>query len=162
MEQWRDVVGFEGVYEISDSARVRHVQKGTIKIPSIDETGRMSVLLWRNNKCRLMRIHRMLLLAFVGPCPPKHECCHNDGNASNNALSNLRWDTAQNNQLDRVKHGTSNRGERCGSSKLTEIQARAIIADPRKHKYIAADYGVRDSVVSRIKSGKRWGHLQAP
>jgi HNH endonuclease len=38
-------------------------------------------------------VHRLVLLAFVGTCPPGLICCHNDGDPSNNRLLNLRWDT---------------------------------------------------------------------
>lgn len=47
-----------------------------------------------------------MLTAFVGPRPDGMVTCHNDGNPANNNLSNLRWDTQSNNQLDAVKHGT--------------------------------------------------------
>jgi predicted secreted protein len=99
-----------------------------------------------------------VLTAFVGPRPKGLQCCHNDGNPWNNKLENLRWDTAQSNQRDRAKHGTSNRGERCASAKLTETQVAAIRADARLQREIAADYGVKENTISRIKSGKRWAH----
>ena len=96
--------------------------------------------------------------AFVGLRPQGMECCHNDGNPQNNHLSNLRWDTSKNNHADKVKHGTTNRGEQCGTAKLTLEQVRAIRQDDRLQRIIAAEYGVRDNTISRIKSGKRWAH----
>jgi hypothetical protein len=51
-------------------------------------------------------VHRLVLEAFVGPCPPGMEGCHNDGDQLNNRLDNLRWDTPSNNKLDSVRHGT--------------------------------------------------------
>lgn len=50
-------------------------------------------------------IHRLILETFVGPCPGGMECCHNDGDPTNNALSNLRWDTSKANKADMAKHG---------------------------------------------------------
>lgn len=159
-EKWLPVVGYEGLYEVSDHGRVRSAKTKALKAPQLQKPGnRIAVLLWKDGKQRMMRVPRMVLFAFVGAPPKGTECCHNDGNASNNVLSNLRWDTTQNNQRDRVLHGTSNRGERCAAAKLTAEQVLAIRADKRKQKDIAAAYGIRDSQVSRIKNGVRWGHL---
>lgn len=51
-------------------------------------------------------VHRLVLEAFVGPCPEGQEGCHNNGDVLNCRLTNLRWDTKSSNNLDRVKHGT--------------------------------------------------------
>lgn len=160
MENWKGVVGFEDLYEVSDHGRVRTIKTGRIKVPTAEKkSGRLAVMLSGRDKPRLMRVHRMVLLAFVGPAPKGHECCHNDGNPSHNHISNLRWDTTAANQADRVRHGTSNRGERCAAAKLSEAQVRAIKADPRLQRIIAKEYGVRENTISRIKSGVRWAHV---
>ena len=52
---------------------------------------------------KMFLVHRLVLLAFVGPCPVGMEGCHFDNDATNNRLSNLRWDTLSNNQKDRVR-----------------------------------------------------------
>lgn len=160
METWKPIVGYEGLYEVSDLGRVRGMLRGGIKRPTTNKRhNRPFILLWRNDKAKAVSIHRLVLLAFVGKPPRKHEACHNDGNPFNNRLSNLRWDTPAANQADRVKHGTSNRGERCASSKLTEQQVLEIRADPRQQKDIAAAYGIQQNTVSRIKNRIRWSWL---
>ncbi len=156
---WRPAAGYEGLYEVSDHGFVRSAKTGALKAPQQGEYRRLSVLLWKQGKARMVKIHRLVLLTFVGEPPPGWECCHNDGDASNNKLSNLRWDTTQNNQRDRAAHGTSNRGERCAAAKLTTEQVLAIRADTRLQREIAAEYGIRDSAVSRIKTRKRWAHI---
>jgi hypothetical protein len=58
-----------------------------------------------NHRYAHIAIHCLVLLAFVGPRPePHYQGCHWDGNARNNALSNLRWDTPSANQLDRRRY----------------------------------------------------------
>ncbi len=52
-------------------------------------------------------VHRLVLEAFVGPCPPGMVACHYDGNSANNAVSNLRWDTQAGNIADKKRHGTA-------------------------------------------------------
>lgn len=159
MEEWKDVVGFEGLYEVSNHGNIRSFEtKKLKKISFCKKENRPFVNLWKNNKQKIMKPHRMVLEAFVGECPNGMEGCHNDGNSQNNNISNLRWDTHSNNILDRVKHGTSNRGERCGTAKLTLEQVNAIRIDTRLQKEIAKEYGVQQNTISRIKSGVRWQH----
>ena len=159
MEQWKNVVGFEGLYEVSNHGNIRSIKTNKIKNPTINKKDNRPFLnLWKENKQKIMRPHKMVLEAFVGKCPEGMECCHNDGNSFNNHLDNLRWDTHKSNIHDRIKHGTSNRGERCGASKLTLEQVRAIRKDNRLQRLIASDYGIAESMVSRIKNGVRWQH----
>ena len=117
--EWRDIAGFEGRYQVSDTGLVRgldryvkdkdsqHFVKGRLLKPASLKRGHLSVQLRggiRTNDRRVL-VHRLVLEAFVGPCPDGMECCHNDGDATNNHLSNLRWDTPSNNAYDRVRHG---------------------------------------------------------
>lgn len=160
MEIWKPVVGYEALYEVSNAGQIRTIRTGHIKKYTHDkQKKRPFVGLWIDNKQRIIYPHKAVLEAFVGIRPKGMEGCHNNGDPFDNRLENLRWDTPKNNQLDRIKHGTSNRGERCAASKLTEDQVRAIRADTRLQRIIAAEYNVRDSAISRIKSGKRWSHL---
>jgi len=57
------------------------------------------------DKQKLVKVHRLVLLAFVGAPPKGMEACHYDGDPQNNNLSNLRWDTAKENWVDRKRHG---------------------------------------------------------
>ena len=159
MEQWKPIIGFESIYEVSDHGNVRSIKSGKLKKISLDKTtNRQFLNLWKNNKQNVVRIHKLVLEAFVGQCPDGLECCHNDGNSSNNHLSNLRWDTHTSNIHDRIKHGTSNRGERCGTAKLTLEQVRQIRTDTRLQRIIASEYNIAESMISRIKNGERWQH----
>ena len=159
MEKWLPVIGYEELYEVSDHGTVRNKRTLKVKAYTLNkEQSRPFMGLWRGNRIKIFKPHTLVLTAFVGPRPQGLECCHNDGNPWNNHIDNLRWDTPQNNQRDRAKHGTSNRGERCAAAKLTEQQVAAIRADSRLQREIAADYGVRENTISRIKSGKRWAH----
>lgn len=122
-ERWLPVVGWEGLYEVSDHGRVRSARR-TIRFkdgrsrtyePQLRKQtpqaayGHMCVGLKRNGDRRTVRVHRLVLEAFVGPCPEGMEGCHNDGDASNNALPNLRWDTSSANKQDMIRHGTNYR-----------------------------------------------------
>lgn len=120
-EKWLPVVGYEGVYDVSDQGRVRsldrtdarghRVRGRMLKLVSQSETGpdsRRTVSIHWGGVQRTRLVHHLALEAFVGPRPDGTEACHGDGDAGNNALTNLRWDTHGANELDKIRHGTHN------------------------------------------------------
>ena len=101
-------------------------------------------------------IHRAVLLTYVGPCPDGMEACHGDGDPTNNHLSNLRWDTKNANQVDKLRHGRHNK------AKLTEDQVRSIrqhLSARESKASIARRYGVSESTVRFIQLGTTWKHV---
>lgn len=118
-EQWRPVVGWEGLYEVSDQGQVRSVDRvivrndgqartfrGRILRPGVNRHGYPMVHLSRPGEMKTKKVHRLVLEAFVGPSPEGAEGCHNNGDRADARLENLRWDTPSRNQLDRRRHGT--------------------------------------------------------
>jgi hypothetical protein len=109
---------------------------------------------------RRFRVHGLVLEAFVGLCPKGLMCCHNDGNAANNHLYNLRWDTSQSNQSDRNRHGTHNKGDRNGRRKLSldivDRIRREYAAGGIKQPELAKRYGVSRPAISLIVNNKTW------
>ena len=73
--------------------------------PRQDGCGYMFVTLWREGERRTARLHRLVLEAFVGPCPDNMVACHDNGDPADNRPDNLRWDTQASNVRDTVKHG---------------------------------------------------------
>jgi hypothetical protein len=122
--------------------------------------GRLQVAIRRKTR----QVHRLVLEAFVGPCPPGMEACHDpDRNPHNNRLSNLRWDTRIANRSDARKHGTLPVGEKCRLSKLTEkivVSIREKYATGLYSQYdLAREFRVRQGNIFYIVSGKTWKHL---
>ena len=119
-ENWMPVVGYEGRYEVSDLGRVRSCDRqartrgtstrfhpGRVLKGVANAGGRVTVSLpdgAGGQKTRL--VHHLVLEAFSGPRPDGTEACHWDGDASNNRLSNLRWDSHLSNEADKARHGT--------------------------------------------------------
>lgn len=102
--EWRPVAGYEGRYLVSDHGQVWIVAKRRVLGTEVSDSGHLTVQLWRDNKKRRLQVHCLVLEAFVGPRPDDLECCHNDGDAFNNHVSNLRWDTRSANALDAIRH----------------------------------------------------------
>lgn len=126
-EEWRPVVGWEGVYEVSDAGRVRRIKesgKGRPPVPYIIKpeinNGYLKVTLKYNGRKGKMWVHRAVAFAFLGKPPPGHEVAHGDGIGVNCHLSNLRWATKSENSLDRRKHGTVPWGTRHHWSTLSD------------------------------------------
>ena len=119
VEVWRDIPGYEGHYQVSDHGRVRSLdrkvpnkgyggtmlRRGRVLSMVADHKGYLLVRIFLKGVRKRARVHRLVLEAFIGPCPDGMECCHNDGDPSNNHISNLRWDTRINNRQDAIRHG---------------------------------------------------------
>lgn len=111
-EEWRPVVGHEGLYEVSNRGHVRSVAgaqslggrrlSGKVLKPRPTPKGYLRVQI---RGCDYY-IQRLVLEAFVGPCPEGMEACHHDSDRSNNWVSNLRWDTRLGNCQDIVARGS--------------------------------------------------------
>lgn len=104
-EIWKDVVGYEGIYEISNHGRIRtHKDKTTYTekrgvrhwkqryLKDKTPNGRdVRVALWKNGKCKDFLVHRLVAFAFI-PVVKGKECInHIDGNPKNNNVENLEW-----------------------------------------------------------------------
>lgn len=130
---------------------------------STNQTGHWAVSLSRNGNKRTRYVHRLVLEAFVGPCPDGMECCHNDGNPRNNRLDNLRWDTRKANAIDSVNHGTMPRGETHCSAKLSAERVKAIRADYEAGglslSALARKHGSTMTNVFRIVHRRTWKHI---
>lgn len=171
MIYFKEVPGFP-LYRIGDdgSLQTRLVPRSKGKVGDAwypaavfaNKNGYWRTILRRDGKDHWLMVHRLVLDAFVGPCPDGMMACHNNGDPSDNRLPNLRWGTMKENQEDRIAHGTSNRGERHGCSKLTTSKVVAI-RDKRacgeSIRSLAKEYGLDKSTVSCIVSRKLWRHI---
>lgn len=101
MKNWKPVVGYEGLYEVSFSGEVRGVKRqgssGAILRPGKRKDGYLQVHLRKGGKGKPWLVHRIVALAFLNEVEGKNYVNHIDGNRSNNAVENLEWCTAQEN-----------------------------------------------------------------
>lgn len=162
-EQWKPVVGFEDLYQVSNAGRVR--RDGRVLKNRAQKSGHVSVNLCRHAIASNHLVHRVVLKAFVGPPPPGMEACHYpDRDPANCNLDNLRWDTRKRNHADKRAHGTSNAGSAHPLAKVTESDVRDMFAYKAAgitQRLIAFSYGISEAQASRIFSGKRWRGVEA-
>jgi hypothetical protein len=100
-----------------------------------------------------------VLEAFVGPRPDGMEACHTDGDCTNDAADNLRWDCPAANKADMVRHGTRQRGEAINTAKLTPEAIRDIRRAGYPLRPSAEKYGVTTTLISLILRRKVWAHV---
>lgn len=105
----------------------------------------------------------MCEIAHGEPPSARHEAAHSCGRGNHACVNprHLYWATPSENQCERADHGTSNRGTRQWQAKLTEDDVREIRRRLgfESQTAIARDFGVNQSTVSDIKTGKKWGWL---
>lgn len=115
-EVWLPVVGYEGLYEVSDKGRVRSLDRyfstsrrktfnGVVLCPVRTPSGYPSVQLCKDFKSKRFMIHRLVCTAFHKPEPGKDHIDHIDYDKQNNNASNLRWV----NNLENQRHSAVNR-----------------------------------------------------
>lgn len=173
VESWRPVVGYEGLYEVSDLGRVRRVNApnwrtwaGRIIKVMPHASGYSRVTLTRDGKQEAAAIHRLVARAFIGPTPPGHHVNHMDGDRANNRLDNLEIDTIGHNIRHSLWTGARKiMGEDNPLAKLNPDAVRAIRREYRPRTKtgsaiaLAARYGVSRSLIGAIVSRQIWRHV---
>ncbi len=171
-EHWRPVpiAGYDAAYEVSDYGRVRRLTSATstkaghILIPTMTGSQRQyaTVKLSAPAGVKQVKVHRLVLLAFVGPCPSDAQGCHWNGCHGDNHVINLRWGTAADNTADKLRHGTQPKGEHASRAKLTADQVRAIrrrLAAGEEQIALGPEFGITQASVSAIWLRKSWRHI---
>lgn len=98
MEIWKDIEGYEGLYQISNMGRIKSLGNGSsnnskekILKSSKDRGGYLRVDLYKNGKGKALTIHRLVAIAFLPNPDNLPEINHKDENPQNNCVSNLEW-----------------------------------------------------------------------
>ena len=174
MTEWRQIPGFPG-YEASRCGSIRSVDRvlemkngrmrrflGTVLKPSYHskEFRYPQVNFGKMGTCK---VHYLVAITWVGPKPGcQYQVRHLDGNPENCAAFNLKWGTPEDNQEDRLLHGTASVGESHGRSVLTAedvIDVRWALARKIPQTRIAAEFGVSQAQVSHINTKRNWNHV---
>lgn len=117
-EIWKDVIDYEGLYQISNYGKVKSMKRclgrsngkdlnlsEKLLTCRIDEHGYRKTQLWKNNIPKSIRVHRIVAFAFVKNPNEFNEVNHIDGNKLNNNSTNLEWCNSAHNQSEAIRLG---------------------------------------------------------
>lgn len=164
-QEWRDIPGYEGLYQASDLGNIRSLRrlmdksatsglrilKKVLKFGKTEQ-GRLQVTLSRQTPGERYTtttrylVHRLVYAAFNGPIPDSCDVRHEDKNYLNNIPSNL------------VLGGTQ-RGAHRSAAQLTEDAVLLIRHSKARQADLAKEYGISQAAVSHIRNFKTWKHL---
>lgn len=167
-EKWKQVLGYEGRYEVSSHGRVRSLpgrQKGRVLKPGKQSRGYLSVCLYDGSspKRPKSKLVHVLVMEAHGPKRPSldHEVNHKDLDRTNNNIQNLEWVTSQENTDHAKENGRHWYGERNGRCRVSEADMNEIhrqLAENPKDRHLSArlakEYGLTATYVRQIRAGK--------
>lgn len=167
-ERWLPVVGYEGLYEISDHGRLRRIKSGIgvprtgIPLVPCDNNGYRQYTL-HDGKQAVIAAHRLVADAFLGPRPPGLQVNHKNLDKADNRAENLEYVSC----ADNVRHSierqgrNSPRGESHPNAKLTETKVRTIrrIYPRWGWRVLAQRFGVSEGAIQGVLERKNWKHV---
>ena len=182
MEIWKQISGYEGLYEVSSFGNVRSLDRevptsnrwGTVSVKCLKgrilkkktmTSGYFLVSLCKDSSIQDGSIHRLVGKAFI-PNPKNLPCInHKDGNRLNNYAKNLEWSTHKENTAHAITMGLIHhyKGSDSNFAKLTEQQVYEIIGMLScgvKQRSIAKLFNLSEACISNIKRGRTWAHLK--
>ena len=154
-EIWRDIEGYEGLYQISNKGRVKSLHNGSERIlrPVIDRYGYYYIMLYNDSVRKYFKIHRLVAQAFISNPENKPQVNHKDENKKNNCIENLEWATAKENS----NYGTRN--ERVADSRSKPIlqysKSGDFIRGWKSAREVERMLGIANSHIIACCKGKR-------
>lgn len=177
MKTWKVIPGTEGLYEVSTCGAVRRNNK--VLKQGYNHKGYPRVYLSIRNKQTTVLVHKLVLLAFVGPAPDGHETLHKNNIKTDNRLCNLRWGTRSENiqqtydegrkswfeQHPRLAAKVRGKNPARGEKRATRLSdekvmlARKLRREGLSYKKISAQLGAPFITVYNAILGRNWAHL---
>ena len=159
IELLRNIAGYKGIYQISNFGNVRSFNNNKSRILKQRKAsnGYLYVNLCMGGKYKSFRVHRLVALEFIGYSDLTVN--HKDGNKTNNNIDNLEWMSFKKNYEHAKINGLLASGENNGRHKLlwSDVeQIRQKYLTKKSFRYIAKEYGVSKSVISKIIHNKNW------
>jgi len=167
-EKWRDIAGYEGIYQVSSLGHVKRIARGQgtylglVLRPNYRTNGYTSVELWKNAKNKRVSVHRLVASAFV-PNPNNFPIVnHLNSIRDDNRSENLEWANQSMNNLHAAKKHGAYRGEKNGRSILTREQVmkiRAMDGDGIGPTEIGKQFGITKCHAWLVTHRRIWKHI---
>lgn len=168
-EIWKDVVGYEGIYKVSDLGNVLSLTRGNglpwrngvsrKKKQVLNINGRPTITLWRNGVCKTVLIHRLVAIAFIPNPENKPTVNHKNGVKTDNSVANLEWMTSRENCIHNTRVLKNNCGEKHFNAKLSAadvLNIRKEVNSGGCEFSLSKKYGVTVSNIRHIRDRLIW------
>lgn len=153
VEEWRPVVGYEGLYEVSNLGRVKRVvhMKTCVK-----KHGYVIVSLFKNGKTKSFSVHRLVAEAFIPNPDGKPQVNHIDECKTNNCIKNLEWVTAKENINwgTRIARITNKNGSKTPVLQV-DLDTHEVIAEFPGQSAAARATGISVSCINAVLKGRQ-------
>lgn len=183
-EIWRPVVGYEGLYEVSNLGGVRSLDrfikcrygekrliKGMIKLSHLTHKGYLQVSLWDGNVEKHITVHRLVADAFPEICGtwfPGAQIDHRDGNKLNNRPENLWYCTASQNQRNPISRTNQIIAKKMNSKSVIRLTTDgAFLGEYPSAREAERQTGIHNGSISRscqskskTAGGYRWAYKE--
>ena len=148
MEVWKDITGFEGLYQVSNKGRIKSLAKNKMLKSFICGSGYDEVLLYKNGHRKPKMIHRMVAEAFVPNESNKREVNHKDGNKFNNDFTNLEWVTPSEN----IRHSYNVLNHKAFSRNVKCVETKEIFNSLNE---AATKHGLKSPLIWKCCNGRQ-------
>ena len=170
-EIWKDIPGYEGLYQASTIGRIRSVDRyitykngkevftqGKILKICLNTKDRQTVTMSKNGKVKSYEIQRIMGLTFLGYRPNGYHVCHVDGDKNNNNIKNLRYDSPKENCLDQYRVGKKNPN---GVLEIEDVIKIKKLYSTKKYfqKDLAKMFNVSQTQISKIILGQSYSYI---
>ena len=174
-EIWKDVVGYEGLYQVSSFGNVRVLdrickhwrggsllRKGFTLKPACPKGYNRVTLTSSEGIPKILFVHQLVAIAFIGPkSPEKPYVNHKNFVRNDNRVENLEWVDSQQNMDHQVDAGRSLKGSKNPSAILTEEQVKEIKSCDLSFKEMSLKYGVGIGAIEALRYGRTWKHIES-
>lgn len=159
IEEWRPIKGFEGLYEVSNLARVRKLKRwkgiiGHLMVPCSGPNGYLQVGLRKNGVRKHAYLHILVAEAFVPNPDNLPEVNHDDGDKEHCLPGNLFWTTRSGNNTHKNRTLRSHHNQ----ADFHFIDPRGVKKSTGNLTEFCETYGLTRSAMSEVSSGKRYQH----